>query len=123
MTQKKSLGKRELMIMNIIWDRSEASVRDVFKEILQNEEVAYTTILSMMQKLEKKGFLSHREEGRTYIYAPVIQRNEIETNMLQELVESLFRGSYLNLVNTVIKNKKLSPAKVEELMQKIDREA
>jgi len=63
------LGRLELQIMNVVWDRGKATVHDV-KNALSRRKPAYSTILTMMRKLEVKGYLEHEVDGRTYVYRP-----------------------------------------------------
>lgn len=69
MNKKKSICNREMMIFNIIWDDNELTIREVFKKISEEEEIAYTSIMTSMQHMEKNGLLKHRKEGRKFIYS------------------------------------------------------
>lgn len=114
----KKIGDREMMIMNIIWDRGEASVREVHREIVKNEDIAYTSIMTSMKNMEKKDLITHREENRAYIYEAKVSRAEVQGKFLKDLLDSLFKGSYKNLVAGLLNNKKLTPEEIKELADK-----
>ena len=120
MTKKKLiLHKRELQIMKIIWENGQATVRDVYETLLSKERIAYTTVATMLNSLEEKGFLRHDVDGRTYIYKPLVAKEEVSQGMLQDLLERLFDGSTEMLLNTLIKVKDLNEDDLEQLWQRI----
>lgn len=116
------LGKLEIEIMHVVWQLEEASARQVLKEINKKKDLAYTTIITTMQKMEKKGLLVHREEERSYVYKPLIDKKEVESNMLNEFIESVFRGSYKQMVNTLVENKNLSEKELRSILNYINAE-
>jgi len=119
MTQKKlTLQKRELQIMKIIWEKGQATVRDVYESL--QKRIAYTTVATMLNLLEEKEFLKHDVDGRTYIYKPLVAREEVSVGMLEELLDRLFDGSTEMLLNTLIKAKNLGKDDLERLWQRVD---
>src|ERR1043166_1242154 len=88
------LGPQELQIMNVIWGRGRVTVRDVYESLLERRRVAYTTVMTMMNILEEKGFL-RRVPGadRAYIYEPAKTRNAVMRAMVNEFIERVFGGS------------------------------
>ncbi len=118
MGKKRSIGSREMMILNIVWDRGELTVRDVYKAISESEEIAYTSIMTTMQNMEKKGLLVHRTENRAYIYSASVEKNEIQGNLVKDLLDSVFMGSYENLVASLVQNKNISPEDIMEIADK-----
>ena len=124
MTKKRlMLHKRELQIMNIIWENGQATVRDVYETLLAKERVAYTTVSTMLNSLEEKGFLRHDADGRTYVYKPLVAKEEVSQGMLQDLLERLFDGSTEMLLNTLVKVKNLSKDDLEQLWQRVASES
>lgn len=118
MGKKKSIGNREMMILNIIWDGGEMTVRDVFKAISEKEEIAYTSIMTTMKNMERKGLLAYREENRAYIYRAAVEESEVQGKMLKDLLDSVFRGSYENLVASLVKNHNLTPEEIRTIADK-----
>ncbi|MHC5114947.1 MAG: BlaI/MecI/CopY family transcriptional regulator [Planctomycetota bacterium] len=88
------LGDLQAAVMEIVWERGEATVRDV-RERLPEPGPAYTTVLTVMQKLAKAGWLTHRAEGRTYVYRATRSRSEAGQSVLRRVVGRVFDGDRL----------------------------
>ena len=113
------LGRLELEIMQIIWNERKASARDVFRVINKKKELAYTTITTTLKNLEKKGYVNHHVEERTFIYKPIIEKKAIQSSILKDIVDSVFQGSGMQLMNTLVDNNKISEKEIEELLHYI----
>ena len=113
------LHKAELRIMKIIWEKGEATVREVKSAIAQGQDVPYTTVATMLQKLERKGFLTHEVKDRTYIYRPLVKHHEVSVGMLQDLIDRLFDGSPELLINTLFQAQKLNREEIQRLKEMI----
>lgn len=88
-----TLGPMQQAIMSVVWELGEATVRQVFERLGRGRELAYTTILSSMQKLDRAGWLEHRAEGRTYFYRAVRTEGEERTRSVRGFVDRMFGGS------------------------------
>jgi len=117
---KKRLGKFEFQIMKMMWSRDKASVRDVWEKFYPERKLAYTTIATLMKKLEEKGFLRHEEVDRTYIYYPVVSQDNVSHGMLKDITDSFFNGSTADLVSMLIQNENLSEKELDKIQQNID---
>ena len=84
------LGKLELKIMNVVWERGTATVHDVKDALSRGKTPAYTTVLTMMRNLEAKGYLEHEVDGRTFVYQPTLTRATARQSLLSELLERVF---------------------------------
>lgn len=82
---------RELDVMGVLWDLGSATVAEVQEAL--SDELAYTTVLTILRTLEEKGRLRHEEEGRAYRYHPLVGREEAGANAVRRMVRKLFRGS------------------------------
>ena len=116
---KRLLGKLELMIMQVVWECGEATVRRVRNEIARKRDLAYSTIMTMMRKLEQKGVLAHRVEDRTYIYRPLVSRGDVERSMLRDLLQSVFEGSHQQLVNALVEHEHLPKEELIRMAQEV----
>ena len=96
----KRLHPLELEVMKVVWKLTHATVNDVLDNI--DRKLAYTTVATTMKSLEKKGFLSHQVDGRTFVYQPLVKEAEITHSMLSDLLERLFDNSAEKLVNTLL---------------------
>jgi BlaI family penicillinase repressor len=115
------LGKRELEILNIVWELSEATVQDVVDRL--ERPAKYSTVLTMMRTLESKGVLEHRVFGRTFVYRASVPRQEVQTSALSELRRLLFGGSAVSLMNTMLTQSPMSAAELADLRRVLDEAA
>ncbi len=113
------LGRLELQIMNAVWDRGKATVHDV-KNALSRRKSAYSTILTMMRKLEVKGYLEHEVDGRTYVYRPLISQQAVRQGVLGDLVERLFEGSTSLLLTSLVEQNRISENELCEIRKLIE---
>jgi predicted transcriptional regulator len=123
MTQKKSLthlGETEMEVLHHVWDLGEATVADVRERILDDRDVAYTTVMTVLKKLAGKGYLTYHKEGRSYVYEPAEEPNSVQHSLLQRLMEKVFHGSPTALVQTLVQKENLSDAERRELKSLID---
>jgi BlaI family transcriptional regulator, penicillinase repressor len=88
-----SLGDLEVDIMGIIWKAKTATVKDVFEIMYERRRLAYTTIMTVMNRLAVKGILAQDKTAVPYVYEPLIQRDEVAKSMVKEVVERLLDGS------------------------------
>ena len=109
------LGKLELQIMNVVWERGTATVHDVKDALSRGKTPAYTTVLTMMRNLEAKGYLEHEVDGRTFVYQPTLTRATARQSMLSELLERVFDGSPSLLVNSLMKQKRISAKELRRI--------
>ena len=115
------LGRLGLQIMNAVWDRGQATVHDVKEAISLGRTPAYTTILTMMRKLEAKGYLEHDVDERTYVYRATVSRQEVRQSLLGDLLERVFEGSPSLLVNSLVEQNKVTEEELQEIQRLIGR--
>ena len=113
------LGRLELQIMNAVWDKGKATVHDV-KNALSRRKPAYSTILTMMRKLEVKGYLEHEVDGRTYVYRPLISQQAVRQGVLGDLVERLFEGSTSLLLTSLVEQNRISENELRQIRKLIE---
>jgi len=119
-----TLGKLELEIMHVVWDKDQATVQEVKDALEKTHPGAYSTFLIMMRSLENKGFLKHdmHEDGRTYVYKPLINREELSANIFQDIYERLFRSSserLLDAIDALFQKEKITYEEVQNLKKLI----
>lgn len=121
--QRKSLthlGETEMEVLHHVWALDEATVSEVRERILEDREVAYTTVMTVMKKLAEKGYLTYRKEGRSYVYEPAQQPGEVQHSLLQRLMDKVFHGSPSSLVQTLVQRENLSDTERREIKSIID---
>jgi predicted transcriptional regulator len=109
------LGRLELQIMNVVWNKGRATVHDVKDVLSCGRKPAYSTILTMMRKLEAKGYLQHDVDDRTYVYQATISRQTVRHGVLGDLLDRLFEGSPLLLLNSLVEQDRVSEEEVREI--------
>ena len=112
--------EQELEILKVIWDAAgPVTVRDVYEVLLEQRKVAYTTVMTMMGILEKKGHLKRQKDGRAYVYRPVRSRGQTVAGMVKDFVERVFDGSARPLLLALADEEKISEDDLEEIRQRI----
>jgi len=114
------LGDLQKTVMEIVWTLGEASVNQV-KTKLARRKLAYTTVLSVMQKLDKAGWLTHREEGRAYVYRPVVTRAEAGRSSLRQFIDRVCGGDPIAMFQHLLDDQELSAEDLTELRKMIDK--
>jgi predicted transcriptional regulator len=110
----------EREILDVLWRKTEASVREVADELSKKKDVAYTTVLTMLGILARKGLVSHRTEGRAFIYSPVISRGEARKHALQTLLTQFFNGSPDILAQHLLSEHDVDLDELKALQEKVD---
>ena len=118
-TKEKLLTNLELKLMNIVWKLGEATVKDVKNALPRRKPLAYSTVLTVMRILERKGFVRHETDNRTYVYYPIVSRDEVVQSMLQNMANRLFDGSAELLMVNVLEKEDLSLEELRRLKQLI----
>ncbi len=109
----------QLAIMQALWRRGQATVAEVRQELEPGRPLAYTTIATMLTKMERKGLVDHRRDGRTFIYRPLVERDQVRGSMVADLVERLFAGDVTELVSHLLDECDVSAAELSKLKQLI----
>lgn len=112
------VGDLQLQILKILWARGEGTVADVLDN-LSGSELAYTTVATMLRKMEARSLVTHRAEGRSFVYRPKVKAEDISHRMANHLVDRLFEGSLLDAVNHLLTTREVSReelAKIEQLI-------
>lgn len=117
--REKLLTNLELKLMKIVWKLGNATVKDVKSALPRRKPLAYSTVLTVMRTLETKGFLRHDTMDRTYLYQPIVTRDEVVRSMLRNLADRLFDGSPELLVVNVLEKQKWTPEELRRLKQLI----
>jgi BlaI family transcriptional regulator, penicillinase repressor len=111
----------ELEILNVLWEKESATVREVFEIISASKSITYTTVLKLMQIMTEKGLVERDVEGKAHLYRPTVAQNETQKGMVSDLLEKVFRGSAMQLVQHLLEAKKTSPEEMKEIRQMIEK--
>ena len=119
MENKKSLTKAELNVMNILWSKKEATVNEII-EVMGEPKPAYTTVLTVMQVLTRKGIVSPERRGKAHVFRPLLSREEYIDTFMRETRNVLFQGSLRSLFSYFVKSEKLSKEELNKILDEIN---
>ena len=109
------LGDLQLRIMQVLWKQKEASVADVHAALGPESDLAYTTVATMLRKMEARDLVAHREEGRSFVYTAKVQAEDVSRSMADHWVDRLFAGSLPDAVNHLLTTREVSQAELRKL--------
>ena len=119
MTSDPKLGDLQHAIMRVLWERGECSVSDVHLALLEQRGLAPTTIATMLAKMEKKGVVKRRTEGRQFRYSAAVTQAEVQRSMVSELTARLFDGNAAALVSHLLEAQAIDRSELDELQRLI----
>jgi BlaI family penicillinase repressor len=107
----------ELEILQVLWEKGTASVREVHEELAKSKDVGYTTTLKLMQIMFEKGLVKRDATFKTHIYEAQVSRDKTQKHLLNKMIDTLFGGSPTQLVLQALGNHKASDEELEEIQQ------
>lgn len=120
MTEVQQLSAQQLAIMRVVWSRGEATASDVHEALEADRDLAPTTVATMIARLEKRGLLTHRTEGRQFVYSATIREEDACHSMVSDLTERLFAGDAAALLSHLIAEHEIAPDELDRLRKLID---
>ena len=115
-----ALGDLQLAILRTLWLRGEATVAAVHAALLDERGLAPTTIATMLSKLEKRGVVAHRLEGRRFVYRPLVSENQVRRSMVAELTSRLFDGDASALVSHLLAENEIDEDELAGLQREVE---
>ena len=116
------LGRVQLQIMQVLWEKRQATAREITDAISLVEPIAHSTVQTMLRVLEEKGAVEHQAEGRTFVFSPLVPEEDLKQNALHNMVERVFGGSVSNLLAHLIDSRGVSRRELDEIRKLIDRQ-
>ena len=107
----------ELEILQVLWDKDLASVRDVHEELAKIKDVGHTTTLKLMQIMHEKGLVKRDDSFKSHIYQAAVTKEKTQKHLLGKMINTLFGGSSTELVIQALGNHKATPEELEEIQQ------
>jgi predicted transcriptional regulator len=114
------LGDLQLRIMKVLWDGGPTTVAAVQRQ-LSGKPLAYTTVATMLRKMEERGLVAHVQEGRQFTYKPVVGAEAVTTSMAGDLVDRLFAGSLADAVSHLLETREVSSRELAQLERLIEQ--
>ncbi len=115
------LSETQMEIMNVVWDRKEATLGDIWGELSSQREVAKNTIQTLLTRLAEKGWVKTRMVGKTYYYSPAAPRESSLQDALKRFVSSAFGGSAENLMTALLNDQALSKDEADRIRKIIEQ--
>jgi len=112
------LGDLQLQIMKVLWRLGRATVAEVHQQ-LDGDPLAYTTVATMLRKMEDRGLVSHEEESRKFIYLPAISSDAVARSMTDDFLNRIFEGSLASAVDHLLQARDVSASELAELAELI----
>lgn len=112
-------GETEMEVLQHVWELGRASVADVRERILEERDVAYTTVMTVLKNLTEKGYLDYEKEGNSYIYFPKESAADVQQSVLQSLLAKVFNNSPAALVQTLVRSEELTDAERRDILDMI----
>ena len=109
--------------MKLVWQRGNATVRDVYEAFLEERKIAYTTVMTMMKILESKGYLKKRRQDRAFVYSPTHPKNQVIGGMIREFVNRVFNGSAEPLLVHLVKSRRLREKDLQKIVRMVEESA
>src|SRR5882724_1135125 len=116
---KPTLTEQELEIMKVVWQLEKATVRQVYETMLEHRRIAYTTVMTMMNILEQKGYLKKQQHDRAYVYQPSQPQKQVIRSMVREFIDRVFNGSAEPLLVHLVEDQRLTENDLEEMRRSI----
>ncbi len=115
------LGRVQLLIMQVLWEKGRATARDITEAINSSEPIAHSTVQTLLRGLEEKDAVSHKTEGRTFVFVPLVEENKFKQGATRDLVQRVFGGNAGTLVAHLLKNENVSRKEIDEIRKLINR--
>ena len=111
----------ELEILQVLWNKAPAAVRQVHEAMEHNRDTGYTTTLKTMQIMAGKGLLARDTRSRTHLYTPLVSREECQQDILGKMMNGLFKGSAARLVMGALDSERLSGEDLQEIRDFLEK--
>ena len=121
-SQKPRLSDLENTVMNIVWEHNEATAESVRTQIEATEPIKDSTVRTILRRLEAKGYVRHRTEGRTFVYSPTVASNNAAADAVRSIMDRFCNGSIESLLVGLVNREVVSPEKLQELAKRIAKE-
>jgi BlaI family transcriptional regulator, penicillinase repressor len=117
------LGRVQLKIMRVLWKRRRATAKEITEALNQHEPIAHSTVQTLLRSLEGKLAVGHDVDGRTFVFFPLLNQQQLAQSGTRELLDRLFSGSVGSLVCHLLKHEKLTAEELGEIQQLINEQA
>ena len=117
MPPRPALSKSELQIAKAIWQLRQATVGQVFEQVSREGDIDYSTVQTYIRRLEQKGYIRSRREGRNKIYSPKVRPGQVIKETVDDLMNRLFDGEMVPMMRHLIQDRDIRPEQIQELRE------
>ena len=121
MTDRPALSKGEMEVARVLWELGRATVREVHESFPVDRDIDFTTVQTYLRRLESKGYIRGRLEGRTRVYAPRVKPRTVIRETIDDLIDRLFGGETLPLMRHLVEDRGISTEDLDELRTMLDQ--
>ena len=114
-------SKLEMQVLSLLWEHGPLTARAVLEKLGDEKPRAYTTVLSVLQVMEKKGLVGHVTEGNRHVYTPKVKEKAVVAPLLQNLVRTIFGGRPSRAMQHLLDNSEVSPEELAEMRAMLDQ--
>jgi predicted transcriptional regulator len=114
-----TLTQAELRLMKVLWDRGESTVADMVSAVSGEAPLAYTSVLTTVRILENKGYVSHRQDGRAFLYSSAVGEQEASRSEVRHVMQRFFGNSRERLLLSLLGDDEITPSELKRLKEAI----
>ncbi len=114
-----TLTEAELRLMKLLWKRGESSVGDLVAALPPRSKLAYTSVLTTIKILEDKGYVTHRKDGRAFLYTPIVEEQEASNSAMRHILNRFFNNSHEQLLLSLLGDETVTAEELERLKQRV----
>ena len=119
MTKRKrpAMSPSETEVLRLVWEFKKATVQQVYDALPANRKVTYVTVATLLRRLEEKGYLKHHTQGKAFVYMPAVKKEEVIHRTIGDLVQRLFGGNPVPLMQHLALHSEISDEDIEKLRE------
>jgi predicted transcriptional regulator len=114
-SKRPAMSPAETEVLRLVWQSQEATVQQVYDALPGNRKIAYVTVATLLRRLEEKGYLKHHARGKAFVYAPAAKKEDVIRRTIGDLVERLFGGNPVPLMQHLAQHSGISDEDIERL--------
>lgn len=113
------LGELQSAVMQVLWDHSRCTVAEVHEQLSQDRDIAYTTVATVLRRMEAREIVAHEVDGRTFVYSALLDEQTAGNSLVGTLMDNMFRGKASRLVSHLLDREEIDPAELKEIKRLI----
>jgi BlaI family penicillinase repressor len=117
----RTLSALQIRVLRSLWERGQATVAEVHADLAKERRLAPTTVATVLTRLEAKGIVAHRAEGRQFVYRAVAAEGDVRRSMVADLADRLFEGDVAALVHHLLDARSVAPDDLQRIAEAIER--